>query len=154
MTASNSVFDNADMVNRYVQGPIRMTPGYLDLQRMASHLLAEGAPSDNGRILVVGAGGGEELLTCATRYPSWQFVGVDPSEKMLELAEQRLGPDLMTRVILHKGHTEDLPLTGGQGEENLFDGATCLLTFHPVTLADRMRILQEIQKRLRPLVFQ
>ena len=144
---SASVFDNAEIVARYAQGPIRMVPGYLDLQRMVTLLLAERVPSENGRVLVVGAGGGLELLAFATRHPTWQFVGVDPSEKMLALAEQRLGPEFMARVTLHQGYTEDLP---DVPRDNLFDEATCLLTLHHVSLPDRLRTLQEIQKRLRP----
>jgi tRNA (cmo5U34)-methyltransferase len=147
---SSSVFDNADVVARYAaQGnTMRMVPGYLDLLKMVILLLAEHV--NNGRVLVVGAGGGLELLAISNRYPSWQLVGVDPSEKMLDLAKERLGPELLTnnRVVLHHGYTDELQES--DDASLLFDGATCLLTFHHVNVPDRIRTLQAIQQRLRP----
>ena len=53
---------------------------------MMSLLLAERTPPD-GRILVLGAGGGLELKALAESHPGWSFDGVDPSAAMLELAE-------------------------------------------------------------------
>ena len=44
----------------YVQGPPRQVPGFDGLHRMMSLLLAERVPAD-GRILVLGAGGGLEI---------------------------------------------------------------------------------------------
>lgn len=44
-------------VARYAENPPRLVPGFRDLQRMTRLLLAETTPVD-GRILVVGAGGG------------------------------------------------------------------------------------------------
>jgi tRNA (cmo5U34)-methyltransferase len=127
-----------------------MVPGYLDLLKMMILLLAERVPTNNARVLVVGAGGGLELLVISNRYPQWQLVGVDPSEKMLALAQERLGPELLTnnRVVLHHGYTDELQES--DDASLLFDGATCLLTFHHVNVPDRIRTLQAIQKRLRP----
>ena len=51
---------------------------YLDLARRTM-LLAERVPED-GRLLVVGAGGGLELKSLADEHPGWTFDGVDPSE--------------------------------------------------------------------------
>ena len=134
-------FDDPDAVARYAENPPRLVPGFTDLQRMTRLLLAESAPAD-GRILVVGAGGGLELRAFAYAQPNWRFVGVDPSAEMLALARRTLGP-LMDRTELHEGYIDTAP----QGP---FDGASCLLTLHFVPMAERLKTLREIRRRLKP----
>ncbi|PKP69289.1 MAG: methyltransferase [Alphaproteobacteria bacterium HGW-Alphaproteobacteria-4] len=136
-----SSFNDPEDVARYAEGPVRMVPGFLDLQRMAALLLAERVPSD-GTVLVLGAGGGLELKAFAGWYPGWRFVGVDPSAKMLDLATRTLGPDA-GRALLHQGYIETAPA-------GPFDGATCLLTLHFVPLEERLRTLGELRLRLKP----
>jgi tRNA (cmo5U34)-methyltransferase len=128
-------------VARYAEGPIRLVPGFLALQQMARLLLAEHVRAD-GNVLVVGAGGGLELKAFADAQPRWRFVGVDPSAEMLKLAREYLGPQA-SRVELHEGYVDTAPA-------GPFDGATCLLTFHFLTLEERRHTLNEIHKRLRP----
>lgn len=134
-------FDDPEAVARYAQNPPRMVPGFADLQRMAGLLLAEAAPAD-GRILVVGAGGGLELKAFAEARPGWTFDGVDPAAEMLALAGRTLGP-LAPRAALHHGEIDVAPA-------GPFDGAACLLTFHFVTAAERARIAAEVRRRLKP----
>ena len=134
-------FDDPEAVARYAENPPRLVPGFSDLQRMTRLLLAESAPAD-GRILVVGAGGGLELRAFADAQPNWRFVGVDPSAEMLALARRTLGP-LMDRTELHEGYIDTAP----QGP---FDGASCLLTLHFVPMAERLKTLREIRRRLKP----
>ena len=134
-------FDDPAAVARYAENPPRLVPGFSDLQRMTRLLLAETAPAD-GRILVVGAGGGLELRAFAEAQPGWRFVGVDPSAEMLKLARLTLGP-LAERVELTEGYIDSAP-------EGPFDGASCLLTLHFVPLAERLATLKEIRRRLKP----
>ena len=134
-------FDDPAAVARYAENPPRLVPGFTDLQRMTRLLLAETAPAD-GRILVVGAGGGLELRAFAEAQPGWRFVGVDPSAEMLKLARLTLGP-LAERVELTEGYISSAP-------EGPFDGASCLLTLHFVPLAERLATLKEIRRRLKP----
>ncbi len=47
-------------------------------------------PLGPARILVVGAGGGEEIVRLGQDNPTWSFVGVDTYEPMVELARRRL----------------------------------------------------------------
>ena len=61
---------------------------------------------------------------------------------MLKLTERVLGP-LASRVRLHEGIVDDAPI--GQ-----FDAATCLLTFHFLTLEERRRTAAEVHRRLKP----
>lgn len=130
----------------YLEGPPRQVPGFASLHRMVEMLLAERVPKD-GRVLVVGAGGGMELRSLADAQPGWTFDGVDPSAHMLALAAETVGPHA-DRVRLHPGGIEAAP-------EGPFDGATCLLVFHFIDRVERARILAGLRQRLRlgaPLV--
>lgn len=86
---ANAPFTDPAAVARYAEGPRRNVPGYDSLLRMSRILLAERVSAD-GRVLVVGAGGGLELEDMALAHPGWRFDGVDPSQPMLDLAAQRL----------------------------------------------------------------
>lgn len=134
-------FTDPQAVARYAEGPVRQVPGFHALQQMTALLLAEVVP-ENGRVLVLGAGGGLELKAFAERQPHWQLVGVDPSAEMLKLASATLGP-FASRVELHEGYIDTAPA-------GPFDGATCLLVLHFLTAEERLRTLREIRRRLRP----
>lgn len=135
-----NLFD-AQAAAGYAQRPQRQVPGFESLHRMVSMLLAERVPAD-GRLLVLGAGGGLELKALAEAHAGWTFDGVDPSPDMLALARQVLGP-LVTRVALHEGYVEAAP-------EGPFDGAVSLLTFHFIGREQRLETLRALRRRLRP----
>lgn len=134
-------FSDPQAVARYAEGPVRQVPGFLGLQTMARILLAERVPAE-GSVLVVGAGGGLELKVFAEAQPQWRFVGVDPSAQMLALARSTLG-ELASQVDFHEGYTDTAP-------EGPFDGATCILTLHFLSVEERRHTLAEIHRRLRP----
>ncbi|MBU1244313.1 class I SAM-dependent methyltransferase, partial [Myxococcota bacterium] len=136
-----SSFSDPKEISGYAENANRRVPGLNDIHRMSALLLAERTPPD-GRVLVVGAGGGMELKVFAQSYPGWQLDGVDPSAEMLHLAKTALGP-LVSRVQLHHGYVEAAP-------RGPFDGASCLLTLHFTTEAERYRTLCEIHSRLKP----
>lgn len=46
--------------------------------------------TDEAHILVVGAGAGNEISALSQTHPTWQFTGVDPSEKMLVVAQSKV----------------------------------------------------------------
>ena len=133
-------FSDPAAVARYAEGPRRFVPGFADLHRMTSILLAEHAPAD-ARVLVLGAGGGLELKALADAHPGWTFDGVDPAPEMLKLARHTLGSH-MPRVRLHEGLIDDAP-------DGPFDAATCLLTLHFLPAGERQRTLSEIRRRLK-----
>lgn len=141
MSAPGNPFSDPEAVTHYAEGPPRLVPGFRDLQRMATLLIAERAPAD-ARVLVLGAGGGLELKVFAQAHPGWTFDGVDPAAAMLTLAQRTLGP-LAARARLHEGYIDDAPL-------GPFDAAACLLTMHFVALEQRLRTLTEIRRRLKP----
>ncbi|MGE0036928.1 MAG: class I SAM-dependent methyltransferase [Xanthobacteraceae bacterium] len=134
-------FSNPQHVASYTDGPPRVVPGYIGMQRMSALLLAERVP-DEGRVLVLGAGGGLELKVFAEAHPNWMLLGIDPSAEMLKLAEHVLGP-LASRVTLQQG-TIDAAGTGA------FDGAACLLTMHFLPREERRRTAAEVRRRLKP----
>ena len=128
-------------VNSYTEGPQRQVPGYLSLHRMTAMLLAERAPAD-GRIMVLGAGGGLELNALAAFSSGWSFDGIDPSADMLRLAERTTAPHA-ARIRLHAGYIGDAPA-------GPFDAATSLLTFHFIPREERLETLRQIRSRLKP----
>lgn len=130
-----------DTSSAYAERTTRLVPGLRDMHRMTGVLLAERVPVD-GRVLVLGAGGGLELRALAEIQPEWRFDGVDPSPEMLGQARTTLGA-LMSRVQLHEGYIEDAPV-------GPFDGATCLLTLHFLPAQERLLTLRELHRRLRP----
>ncbi len=117
-----------------------MVPGYAGMQRMTTLLLAERIP-EQGRVLVLGAGGGLELKAFTEAQPSWNLHGVDPSKEMLHLAEQVLG-SLSSRITLQQGLIDDAPV-------GPFDGATCLLTMHFLPMEERRRAATAVRRRLK-----
>ncbi len=136
-----SSFSDPKAIVGYAENAIRRVPGLKDIHRMSALLLAERTPA-NGRVLVVGAGGGMELNYFAQSFPEWKLDGVDPSAAMLDMARLTLGP-LDSRVQLHHGYIEVAP-------KGPFDAASCLLTLHFTAEAERYRTLCEIHARLKP----
>jgi SAM-dependent methyltransferase len=86
------VFD-ARAAKSYAEGPPRQVPGYSSLHRMVSLLLAERTPQD-GRVLVLGAGGGQELKALAEAHSGWSVDGVDRSSDILRVAVEERRPTL------------------------------------------------------------
>lgn len=128
-------------MNTYVEPAPRQVPGYADLHRMVSQLLAERVP-EVARVLVLGAGGGLELRALAEAHPGSSLVGVDPSAEMLATAATTVG-SLAARIALIEGTIEAAP-------EGPFDGATSLLVFHFIGAKQRLETLRALRRRLRP----
>lgn len=136
-----SSFSDPGAVARYTDNLVRQVPAVDVLHQLAGLLLRERVPVD-GRVLVLGAGGGMELKAFAETNPEWRLLGVDPSLEMLDLATHTLGP-LAARVELLRGYIDDAP-------DTLFDGATCLLTLHFLAREERLHALRELKRRLSP----
>jgi tRNA (cmo5U34)-methyltransferase len=109
-------------------------------------LLSERVPED-GRILVLGAGGGQELKALAQAHAGWSFDGVDPSAEMLSLAKHEAGA-YASRIGFHEGYIGNAP-------RGPFDAATAILIFHFIPIEQRLETLRQILQRLKvgaPLV--
>ena len=96
------------------------------------------------KILVVGAGGGEEILRLGSENPFWSFVGVDTYEPMVDLVRRRLAASPVgARSNVHATTIEDL-------EERDFDAATCILTAHFVPDdGSKLAFFKAIRARLK-----
>jgi len=134
-----TVFD-ARAARAYTDGPPRQVPGYSSLHNMVSLLLAERTPPD-GRVLVLGAGGGQELKALAETHPGWSFDGVDPSRDMLRLASDVVRPHA-ARMRFHQGYIDDAP-------SGPFDAATSILIFHFISRDQRPETLKQVRARLK-----
>ena len=130
-------------INDYVVQARQCIPGR-DALFLMTRCYFENKLRKNAKILVVGAGGGEEIVSLGKHNPSWSFVGVDLSEKMLELANTRIKQEgLKNDVQLHKRSVFDL-------EDEDFDAATCFLTLHFVPDdGAKLKTLQTIQRKLK-----
>lgn len=125
----------------YAERVERHVPGLRGLHRMTGIILAETVP-ENGRLLVLGAGGGLELLALSEMQPDWTFHGVDPSAEMIEQARVTLGKRTKS-VSFHHGYIHDAP-------DEVFDGAICLLTLHFLPRKERLDTVRELRRRLKP----
>lgn len=139
--AAGAHFSDVDAVASYATDTVRKVPGLADLHRMSTLLLTERA-QDTAHVLVVGAGGGLELVAMAGQRPGWHFTGVDPSAAMLDLARKAVAP-FSERMQFVTGTVDQAPA-------GPFDGATCLLTLHFLERGERLRTMQEIRRRLAP----
>ncbi|PSB26525.1 class I SAM-dependent methyltransferase [Chlorogloea sp. CCALA 695] len=145
---TNQLFDfdahSALPATEYDTAARQSIPGYDALFSMVAALFQHHL-TDDAHILIVGAGGGNELQTLGNVHSHWRFTGVDPSEKMLAVAQskvERLG--ISERVTLHKGVIDDLPLQP-------FDAATSLLVMHFLPDdSSKQNYLQAIASRLKP----
>jgi tRNA (cmo5U34)-methyltransferase len=120
-------------------------PGRQAIFAIVESALLELIPQGPAKILVVGAGGGEEILRLGLNNPDWSFVGVDTYEPMVELAHKRLGrTPVGLRSKVHATTIDNL------AEKN-FDAATCILTAHFVPDdGAKLAFFEAIYKRLKP----
>lgn len=110
---------------------------------MAGVLLVERVAED-GRVLVVGAGGGLDTRALANAGPGWRFVGVDPAPQMLDLARTVVGDEVNERRDLIEGVAADAPV-------GPFDAATLILVLGMIPDdGSKLATLIEIHRRLRP----
>lgn len=98
----------------------------------------------NSQVLCVGVGTGAEILSLARAFPQWSFVGVDPSESMLEVCRERLQEaGVLDRCKLIQGYIQEAP--GGAN----FDAALSVLVGHFVKREERLSFYKEMVSRLK-----
>ncbi|MFN7397799.1 MAG: class I SAM-dependent methyltransferase [Sandaracinobacter sp.] len=103
---------------------------------------AEVVPLAKGRVLELGAGGGANLgLYDRSRVES--VTGVDPSEGLIALAEERMAPGDRGFFHVERGVAEELPFPATS-----FD--TVVSTFTLCSVQDPARALAEAKRVLKP----
>ncbi|HET9237937.1 MAG TPA: class I SAM-dependent methyltransferase [Oligoflexus sp.] len=96
------------------------------------------------RILCVGVGTGAEILSLARNFPEWRFLGLDPSQAMLEVCRERLkGAGLENRCEFVHGYIQDL------SDQERFDAVLSILVAHFVAHGQRLDYFQNMANRLR-----
>jgi tRNA (cmo5U34)-methyltransferase len=120
-------------------------PGYSAMHTMVLACL-KSRLQKNANILVVGAGSGMELLKLSLGKPEWKLLGVDPSSKMLAIAQEKIDRDnLSQQVSLFNGYVEALP------ETSFYDAATSILVMHFIPDdGSKLSFLKNIVCRLSP----
>lgn len=120
-------------------------PGRRAIFSIVEAAFRESLHGRSARILVVGAGGGDEILRLGQDNPSWTFVGIDTYEPMVDLARRRIaGTPVEGRSVVHARTIADLDETG-------FDAATCILTAHFVPDdGSKFEFFQAMYARLKP----
>lgn len=129
--------------DRY-QSDIRvLLPTYDGLHTLVDAYLRPFVP-DEGRVLIVGAGGGTELITLSVAHPNWTFTAIDPAANMIASARSRAEEVGVAERILWCCGSIDA------AGPDLHDAATCILVLHFVAGDDdRRALLQGIASRLR-----
>lgn len=119
-------------------------PGRQGLYRLCVAALRD-VPAD-ARILVVGAGTGEELMPLAQALPEASFVAVEPAAAMADACAARLAEHgLSHRVQLHRGLLDELP------RQEPFAAATAILVSQHLRAVDGARVFFDaIHARLVP----
>ncbi|MGD1912164.1 MAG: class I SAM-dependent methyltransferase [Rivularia sp. (in: cyanobacteria)] len=141
-------FNNATFIGEadlYHEQAAHFVPGYTSIYEIAGCYLNLNLPS-NADILIVGAGAGMEIKTLAKFSPNWIMTGVDPSSRMLYLANfwvQR--NNLENRVKLIEGLISDV------SDDNLFDAVTSILVMHFIQdKSHKLELLKNIYAKLKP----
>lgn len=134
---------NSDFALQYDSFIRLAVPAYEQLFPMSDSFFYQ-TKKTSPTLLVVGAGGGAELLYFSQIYPSWFLTGVDPSDQMMKIASHKIRQaGTENRVKLHQGFVHELPT------DSKFDMATCILVlqFLPDDNA-KLNLLKSVAERL------
>lgn len=145
MTVMKSEGHKPPDLDDYAKLAEQFVPGRQAIFVIVEASLLELLPPGPARILVLGAGGGEELLRLGRNNPDWSFVGVDTNETMVDLARRRLADTPVgARSELHVTTIDRL-------DDKHFDAATCILTAHFVPDdGAKLAFLKDIHARMKP----
>lgn len=134
---------NDNSVSTYQQSIRQKIIGYDLMYDMMANILHNFSTPQ--KILVVGAGGGQELLTLGESLSSAHFMAVDTSKVMLELAAKQID-SLPYALNIEWLETDLLTLN----IKELFDVATCHLVLHFIKEIDQKKaMLQKIADSLK-----
>lgn len=131
----------------YEQSTRISVPAYDTLFAMTQAYFRAHLGEQETSLLVVGAGGGNELSAWGPSNPNWTFTGIDPSEEMLQIAQfkaQQLA--IENRVQLLPGTIDTLP-----SSPFTYDAASCILVLHFIEdRQQKLNLLHNIHAQLKP----
>lgn len=140
----NMQFDK-EMATEYDRGVRRTLPTYDSMFRLVqAYLRANITQQEN--VLIIGAGGGNELATLGPTNPDWTFTAVDPAPPMLDFARMKAAElKIADRVEFIEGTADDVE------DDKLFGAATCMLVLHFIADVDeKLKLLKKIRLHLAP----
>lgn len=140
---NTEIQDRFEEAAKYDDLMAKVFPGYeqlplVILSYLRTHL------GRTARLLDIGCGTGATLVAIATHQPEWTFIGVDPAEPMLEIAQSKISAiGIEKRITLSQGTVDTLP------DAPMFDAATCILVEHlqPDNGA-KLHLLEGIYRRM------
>jgi demethylmenaquinone methyltransferase/2-methoxy-6-polyprenyl-1,4-benzoquinol methylase len=98
----------------------------------------------DGRVLDLATGTADLALELAATYPTARVVGLDPAPRMLAIGASKIvRRGLSSRVELVRGDASELPFAAES-----FDA--CSMAFGIRNMANRVRVLAEMRRVLRP----
>ena len=102
-------------------------------------------PVENAQIVAdIGCGTGVFLKIAKQKYPSVQFIGLDPDRPALEIAKKRLARAGLN-VELKEAFAESLPLS-----DRSIDVCFSTLAFHHMPDSSKQKAVEEIHRILKP----
>ena len=112
-----------DMATEYDRGVRRTLPTYDTLLKLTKAYLSKHTPA-TANALIIGAGGGNELVTLGLAKSEWSFTAVDPAPPMLEIARMKAHElELSERVEFIEGTVMEVP------ENRMYDAVPMLAPF-------------------------
>ncbi|MFK5879844.1 MAG: class I SAM-dependent methyltransferase [Flavobacteriaceae bacterium] len=101
---------------------------------------------ERSELLIIGGGGGKELSSFHQYSKNWTFTILDPSEKMLKLAEYWSELEqLQERTKFLHGYLRDFEI-----DKSTFNAITSVAVFHYLDLQERLDILRNVKRLLKP----
>jgi tRNA (cmo5U34)-methyltransferase len=122
----------------------QMIPGYDVMHRLAEVCLGAELRT-KARVLMVGAGTGAEVLASGKRHPGWTITAAEPDARMSERARKKIAAAGLTRQVRwHEGSLATLKPSPP------FDAATLIIVLQFLADAQKLALLREIGRRLKP----
>ena len=145
MTAETKIEFDRDRALEYDLDIRKAIPGYEALHDMG-RILLQNSLTASAKLLVVGCGTGFELINYCQHNPEWRLTGVEPSQEMSAIAQEKLtNQGFSERADLHTGYIDTLTKT------EPMDAATLILVMHFVPNdGAKLQLLQNIAQHLKP----
>lgn len=134
-----------EMAAEYDRGVRRTLPTYDSMFKLVQAYLRANITQQES-VLIIGAGGGNELATLGLANPEWTFTAVDPAPPMLDFARMKaIDLKMDDRVVFVEGTVNDVK------DGKLFGAATCMLVLHFIEdIDDKRNLLKKIRHHLSP----